>query len=135
LPLNDRAGDRQAQSRMAAEAFRLGPNRMEAVKNRLTQLLGDTRAFVVDADPDLLPDMGRGNLDQSAGRRKADRIVDDIVDSASETARLAHDNRTGTAWAGKGQAHIAGFAPRFPSRDKLLDQPAQIDRFEPGPSK
>lgn len=77
---------------MAAESLALGPHRMEAVENRLAQLRRDTGALVIDADEDVVADMDGGDFDQAVSRRKADGIVDDIVDGARQPARLAHDD-------------------------------------------
>src|SRR5687768_14360127 len=103
---------------------------MEAVKNRLTMLFGDARSFVVDADLDLVSDMGRGDLDQPAWGREADRIIDDIVDRPRQPPRLPHDNRAGLARAGEGDPDVSGFAPGFPRFDQLADEVAQVDRLE-----
>src|SRR4030095_2896939 len=80
MAFDDCAGDRKTESRMAAEALGRRPYGMEAVENRLSQLLGNSRPFVIDPDSDFIADMGRGDLDQASGWRKADCIVDDVVD-------------------------------------------------------
>src|SRR5690348_15257891 len=104
---------------------------MEAVKNRLTRIVRDTRSFVIDADPDFVAHAGDGDLHQTAGRRKADRIVDDRIDRAGQTVRLAHDGGSVLSRPGEGEASVAGFAAGFPAVDELLDQCAEIDALEP----
>src|SRR4029078_10845044 len=105
---------------------------MEAVKNGFALLGRDSGTLVVDADQDPVIDMDCGGLDQPAGGREADGIVDDVVDGAGETARLAHDDGAFAARPGKGDADVAGLAPRFPTRNDPFDQWPQIDRLEPG---
>src|SRR5688572_24703379 len=108
---------------------------MEAVKNRLTQLGWNARAFVVDADADLVPDMSGGDLDQPARRCEADRIVYKVVDGAGKAARLADDKGAGPPRPGEGDPDIAGFAPSLPSRHQVADQHPEVDRLEPGPGQ
>src|SRR4051812_44304457 len=108
---------------------------MEAVKNRLTRLGRDAWSFVVDADSHLVADAGDGDLDETAGRRKADRIVDDRIDRPCEPIRLAHDDGAFLARTGEGEARITGFAARFPAVDKLLHQRSEIDPLEPRTGK
>src|SRR5687768_14794460 len=130
MTLDDRSGDGQAQPRMAAEAFGLGPDGMEAVEDRLTMFGRNAGPFVVDPDQDIVAHMGRGDLDQPAGGREADRIVDDIVDRSGKPAGLPHDDRAGPAGAGEGDLDVAGFAPGLPRRDQLADEVAEVDRLE-----
>src|SRR5206468_4431314 len=105
---------------------------MEAVKNRLTGLGRDARTFVVDADADLVPDTGNGDLDQAVGGRKADRIIEDRVERTGKAVGLAHDDGAVLTRPGKSDARIAGLTARLPAVDKLLDQFAEIDRAKVG---
>src|SRR5438874_11541925 len=105
---------------------------MEAVKNRLTGLGRDARAFVVDADADLVPDPGNGNFDQASRRRETHGIVEDRVERTGKAVGLAHDDGAVLARPGKGNARIAGLTARLPAVDKLLDQFAEIDGTKVG---
>ena len=86
---------------MAAEAFAFRPDRVEAVEDRLARFGRNAGALVVDADPDLVADPRRGDFDQPAGRREADRIVEDVVDRARQPVGLAHDRRRCPCAAGR----------------------------------
>src|SRR5690242_10278591 len=103
---------------------------MEAVKNSLTSFRRDARPLIVDPDPDLVPNPRYGDLDEGAGRREADGIVDDRVDRARQAVRLAHNGRAILARACEGEAGIAGFAAGLPAVDKLFDEWAKVDPFE-----
>src|SRR6476619_2596051 len=108
---------------------------MEPVKNRLTRLGRNARTLVVDPDPDLVADARHGDLDEASWRREAHCIVDDGVDRPCKAVRLAHDDGCVLAWAGEGEAGIAGFAACLPAVDELLDQRSEIDPFEGGARK
>src|SRR5579864_2729927 len=103
---------------------------MEAVKNSLTGFGRDARPFVVNADPDFVSDPRNGDLDEGAGRREADGVVDDCVDRTGQAAGLAHNGCALLARAGKGEAGVAGFTARLPAVDKLLDERAEVDALE-----
>ena len=135
VALHDRPGDGEAEARMTAEALRLRPDRMEAVENGLPQLGGNARSLVVNPDADLVADMRRGYFDQPPRRRETDRVVDDVVDRTGKPACLTHDDGAGPPRPCEGKPDIAGLAPRFPGRDDLLDQLAEIDRLEPRASQ
>src|SRR4249919_3894793 len=108
---------------------------MEAVKNRLTKVFGNAGPFIIDPDPYLLVNMRGRDLHQAVGRREADRIVDDIVDGASQPSRFSHHDRAGETGTGKGKADIAGFAARFPGFYQLSDQFAEVDGFKSRPGQ
>src|SRR6185369_14620401 len=108
---------------------------MEAVEDCLASLRRHPGSLVVDADPDFVADMCDGNLHESASRREAHGIVDDIVDRPGEPVRLTHDLRTCLAWACEGYARITLLTARFPALDELLDQGAEIDPLELGSSE
>src|SRR5690348_4517163 len=103
---------------------------MEAVKDRFAGLRRHAGTFVVDADADFVADMRRGNFDQPFGRGEAYGIVDDRVDGAGETVRLAHHDRGVLARPSEGDSRIALLAAGFPGGDDLLDQGAEIDSLE-----
>src|SRR5947209_12327907 len=105
---------------------------MEAVKDRFTGVGRNARAFVVDPDPDLIADSRRRDLDQTAGRREADGIVEDVIDRARQTVRLAHHGRGVLARARKGDACATGLTPGLPACDQLLDHWTKIDAIEGG---
>src|SRR5437870_1977020 len=95
---------------------------MEAVEDRFPRLGRNAWTFVVDANPDFVADAGRGDLDQAAGRREADRIVDDRVDRPGEAVGLAHHHRRIHARPGEGDARVPGLAPGLPAVHQLFDQ-------------
>src|SRR5688572_6843293 len=103
---------------------------MEAVKDRFARFVGNPWTLVVDSDANLPADLGGGDLDQPAARRKGNRIVQDIVDRTRQSPRLAEHDRAGAAWPGEGDSDVAGGAPLFDRGDDLLDQRAKIDRLE-----
>ena len=49
MALDDRPGDGEAEPGMAAEILAFGPDRMEAVEDRLARLGGHARPLVLDA--------------------------------------------------------------------------------------
>ena len=104
---------------------------MEAVKNGFTRVRGNAGTLVVDADADFVADARRGDLDQAAGRREADRIVDDVVDRSGQPA--GSPITTAVALRGRAKAMRASpFSRRcLPADDELLDQRAEVDRLEP----
>src|SRR5207248_803951 len=103
---------------------------MEPLNYRFTRFGGNARPLVVDADADFVANTRRGDLDQSARRREAHRIIEDIVDRPRQPIGLAHHDRAVLPRPGKGDARIASLAPRFPTRDDLLDQRTEIDPVE-----
>src|SRR5437762_11771012 len=105
---------------------------MEAVKNGFSSFRRNAGAFIVDADADLVADAGHGNLDETAGRREAHRIIDDRIDRTGQAVGLAHDGGAVFAWASEGQARVAGLTARLPAVDELFDQRSKIDTFEGG---
>ena len=70
MAFDDCPGDRKAESGMAAEILALRPDGVEPVEDRFAQLRGNARAFVVDANQDVVADMYGGDLDQAAHLRK-----------------------------------------------------------------
>src|SRR5436190_14824143 len=100
---------------------------MKAVKDRLTGFRGDTRAFVVDADPDLVADAGDGDLDQAIRRREAYGVVEDRIERARQAVRLAHDHRAVLSRPRIGDAGIAGLAADAPTADQLFEQRPEVD--------
>ena len=105
---------------------------MEAVKDRFTRIRRNARPFVVDADPDLVAHSRSRNLDQPARRRKAHRVIEDIVDCAREPVGLAHHGCGILARAGESDSRAIRFAAALPTRDQLLDQRAEVDPVERG---
>src|SRR5690349_15069415 len=108
---------------------------MESIKDRFTCLGRNSGSLVVDPDADLVADMRSGNLDQSARRRKADRIVDDRIDCPREAVRLTHHHRRVLARSGEGNSRVARLATGFPAGDDLLDEWPEIDSFEGSPGE
>src|SRR6476646_6814515 len=106
---------------------------MEAVKNRLTGVVRNAGALVIDADPHFVPDPGDRDFDQPSSRRKADGIVDDRIDGAGQPIGLPHYDRAVLPRSGEGKPRVAGFAPRFPAVDELFDERPQVDTLEPRP--
>ncbi len=54
MRLDDGSRNGEAQAAMLAERLALRPDRLEAAEDRLTRFLGHARAFVLDADDDIL---------------------------------------------------------------------------------
>src|SRR4029453_5574509 len=106
---------------------------MEAVKNRLTVLFWDTRPFIVDADPDFLFDMCRGNFHQPARRREADRIIYDVVYDSGQSYGFSYDDSA--CCAVKSESHISRLPTPFPRFHQLTDQFTKIDRLESCPGE
>src|SRR6476620_690311 len=106
---------------------------MEAVKDRLTGLRGNSRSLVVDADQDLVADTRDGDLDKAVCRGEADRIVEDRVERPRQPIGLAHYHGTVLAWSSEGDSGVARLAPRFPALDELLDEGAEVDRSKMRP--
>src|SRR4051794_34351802 len=105
---------------------------MEAVKNRLTGLWWNARTFVINADTNLISNARHRHLDEAAGWRETNGVVDDCADCTSETVRLAHHNRGIFARSRKCNARIASLTSRFPAVDQILDQRAEIHPLESG---
>src|SRR5437764_13568683 len=103
---------------------------MEAVKDRFTRVGWNSGPLVIDANLAFVADAGGGDLDQTAGRREAHRIVEDVVDRARQPVGLAHHDRRIPARARESDACIAGLAARFPAVDQLLDQWTKVDPVE-----
>ena len=132
MAFDDRLGDGKAEARMAAEILAFRPHRMEAVKDRLARIGGNAGAFVLDADPDLVADSRSGDLDQPAGRREADGIVEMSLIARASRSGLPITTARVLARPGEGDPRVAVSRRRFPACDELLDQRAEVDRLERG---
>src|SRR3954453_4271783 len=105
---------------------------MEPVKNRLTRVGWNAWTLVVDPDLHVVADAHRCDLDETARRREAHGVIEDVVDGARQPVGLAHDDGGVLAGAGEGDSRVACLEPSLPTRDKLLDQWTEIDPVELG---
>src|SRR5918993_3547087 len=105
---------------------------MKPVKNGFAQLFGNARSLVIDSNANGVADPGGGDFDQAAGGRETDGVVDDIVDCSCEPVGVSQNDCAVLARTGKGDAGVALFAPMLPRIYQLLDQRAEVDRFELG---
>src|ERR1700741_771373 len=127
--------DRETKTNMPSEMLFLRAHRVESVKDGLARFFGNAWAFVVDADSNFVADMGRRDFDQSARRREADRIVDDVVDRSTQPVDVTKHDRGRHARSGEGDSSVALLAAMLPGIDELLDDGAEVDGFEFCPGK
>src|SRR3546814_20598989 len=85
----------------------------------------------------LVAQAGRGDADEAARRREADRIVDDIVDGALEAVTVAHHRRRAPTWAGECAARTGSalFGARGARSEQRYDPQSDVDRRDSGPRK
>src|SRR3546814_5129343 len=106
MSLDDRARDGEAQPAVAAERLAVGAFAVEAAEDCLALRGGNAGAVVVDAHMLLVAQAGRGDADEAARRREADRIFADIVDGALEAVTVAPHRRRAPTGAESGRAHV-----------------------------
>src|SRR5688572_5047162 len=111
MALDRGPGDGEAEARMLAEILAVGTEAVEALEDRFARFGRHAGPFILDADDRVAADPGRADLDQAAGRREGDGIVDEIVDRAGKPRFVAHDHRASDARTAEGQPDLALAGP------------------------
>ena len=95
---DDRARDREAEAGAAARPGPADVGAVEAVEDALALLRLDARAVVVDVDPQLAAQRGRGDGDGALGPGVAAGVLDQVADDPAEHLRVGLDpsRRRGT---------------------------------------
>src|SRR4051812_40421626 len=92
MPLDDRLCDGETEPRAAPEHFAFRPDRMEAVEDRLAFIRWHARPVILDPHNHLLAVAHRGDLNEPAGRREGNGIVDQILDRAGQSLSIAEQD-------------------------------------------
>src|SRR3954468_14024033 len=93
MALHRRLGDREAETRMAAESLALRAKALEAAEYLLARFRRHAGPFILDGDDDDALDPAGADLDEAARRGEGDGVVDQIVERPGETRFLSQHRR------------------------------------------
>ena len=126
------AADGEAEARMVAEAFPLGPVGMEAAEHRLAAVGGDAGAFIGDFGDDLSPRLPDRDPHCAVLRGEGHGVVDEVFGHAFKLGGHAHHLQGAAARQVQLDPPPAVHPPVLAAADQVGEEFGKVDPLQRG---